>query len=111
MTKIAVTGFRGVPASWGGIEHHCENLYSRLAEKGYDITIYARSYYVPKGMTRYKGLKIKRLPTLNFKYTDALLHTLISIVHILFTNPDMTMGINKPWQHETPHGIDNHCIR
>jgi glycosyltransferase involved in cell wall biosynthesis len=89
MTKIAVTGFRGVPATWGGIEHHCENLYSRLAEKGYDITIYARSYYVPKGMSSYKGLKIKRLPTLNFKYTDALLHTLISIVHILFTNPDI----------------------
>jgi len=89
MTKIAVTGFRGVPATWGGIEHHCENLYSRLAEKGYDITIYARSYYIPRGMSRYKGLKIKRLPTLNFKYTDALLHTLMSIVHILFAKPDI----------------------
>jgi glycosyltransferase involved in cell wall biosynthesis len=89
MTKVAVTGFRGVPATWGGIEHHCENLYSRLAEKGYDITIYARSYYVPMRMSRYKGMKIKRLPTLNFKYTDALLHTLMSIVHILFTNPDI----------------------
>jgi len=40
MTTIAVTGFRGVPATWGGIEHHCDSLYSRLAEKGYDITIY-----------------------------------------------------------------------
>jgi glycosyltransferase involved in cell wall biosynthesis len=89
MTKIAVTGFRGVPATWGGIEHHCENIYSRLAEKGYDITIYARSYYTPSGIFRYKGLKIKRLPTLNFKYTDALLHTLISVVHILFSNPDI----------------------
>jgi glycosyltransferase involved in cell wall biosynthesis len=89
MTKIAVTGFRGVPATWGGIEHHCENLYSRLAEKGYDITIYARSYYIPREISRYKGLKIRRLPTLNLKYTDALLHTLISIVHILFTNPDI----------------------
>ncbi len=89
MTKIAVTGFRGVPATWGGIEHHCENLYSRLAEKGYDITIYARSYYISGEISRYKGMKIKRLPTLNFKYTDALLHTLISIVHILFTNPDI----------------------
>jgi glycosyltransferase involved in cell wall biosynthesis len=89
MTKIAVTGFRGVPATWGGIEHHCENLYSRLAEQGYDITVYARSYYISKGISSYKGLNIKRLPTLNFKYTDALLHTLISIVHILFTNPDI----------------------
>jgi glycosyltransferase involved in cell wall biosynthesis len=89
MIKIAVTGVRGVPATWGGIEHHCENLYSRLAERGYDITIYARNYYVPKDITAYKGLKIKRLPTLNLKYTDALLHTLFSIIHILFTNPDI----------------------
>lgn len=89
MIKIAVTGFRGVPATWGGIEHHCENLYSRLAQNGYDITIYARSYYVPREISTYKGLKIRRLPTLNFKYTDALLHTLISILCILFTNPDI----------------------
>ncbi|MFZ3044384.1 MAG: glycosyltransferase family 4 protein [Desulfatirhabdiaceae bacterium] len=89
MTKIAVTGFRGVPATWGGIEHHCENLYSRLAERGYDITLYVRSYYTPAEITFYKGMKIKRLPTLNLKYTDALLHTLISVIHILFTNPDI----------------------
>lgn len=89
MIKIAATGFRGVPATWGGIEHHCENLYSRLAERGYDITIYARTYYVPKGINSYKGLKIKRLPTLNLKYTDALLHTLFSMIHILFANPDI----------------------
>lgn len=89
MTKIAVTGFRGVPATWGGIEHHCENVYSRLAEIGYDITVYARSYYVPKEISEYKGLKIKRLPTLNFKYSDALLHTFFSLIHILFKNPDI----------------------
>lgn len=89
MIRIAVIGVRGVPATWGGIEHHCENLYSRLAERGYDITIYARNYYVPKGIKTYKGLKIKRLPTLYFKYTDALLHTLISVIHVLFVNPEI----------------------
>ena len=89
MTRIAVTGFRGVPATWGGIEHHCENLYSRLAQKGYDITIYARSYYTPQEISTYKGMRVKRLPTLNYKYSDALLHTLISVYHILFTRPDI----------------------
>jgi glycosyltransferase involved in cell wall biosynthesis len=89
MTEIAVTGIRGVPATWGGIEHHCENLYSRLTEKGYRITVYARNYYVPKDISEYKGLKIKRLPTLNLKYTDALLHTLFSVIHILLKNPDI----------------------
>jgi glycosyltransferase involved in cell wall biosynthesis len=89
MIKIAVTGLRGVPATWGGVEHHCENLYSRLAESGYDITIYARNYYVPKGIATYRGMKVKRLPTVNLKYTDALLHTLISVVHILIKNPDI----------------------
>ena len=89
MTKISVTGFRGVPATWGGIEHHCENLYSRLAKTGYDVTLYARSYYTPKEITSYKDMNIVRLPTLNLKYTDALLHTLISVFHILFKNPDI----------------------
>ncbi len=89
MVKIAATGLRGIPATWGGVEHHCENLYSRLAQQGYDITIYARSYYVPPGVKYYKGLKIVRLPTLNLKYTDALLHTFFSLIHILFTNPDI----------------------
>jgi glycosyltransferase involved in cell wall biosynthesis len=89
MTKIAVTGLRGVPATWGGIEHHCENLYAGMVARGYDITVYARNYYVPKEITTYKGMKIKRFPTLNYKYTDALLHTFISVVHILFKNPDI----------------------
>lgn len=87
--RIAVIGVRGVPATWGGVEHHCENLYSRLAEKGYDITIYGRNYYVPEDIELYKGMKIKRLPTLNFKYTDALLHTFFAMIHVLFTNPDI----------------------
>lgn len=89
MIRIAVTGLRGVPATWGGIEHHCENVYSRLIELGYDITVYARSYYISKEISEYKGLKIKRLPTLYFKYSDALLHTLFSLIHILFKNPDI----------------------
>jgi len=53
MARIAVTGLRGVPAAWGGVEHHCEELYSRLAANGHDITIYARSFYVKSDIKFY----------------------------------------------------------
>ncbi|MBF0495773.1 MAG: glycosyltransferase family 4 protein [Deltaproteobacteria bacterium] len=89
MVTIAVTGFRGVPGTWGGVEHQCEELYSRLAAKGYRIIIYARNSYVPKDITLYKGMEIRRLPTINTKYTEALIHTFLSILHILKSNPEI----------------------
>ena len=87
--KIAVTGLRGIPASWGGIEQHCEQIYSRMAARGHDITIYARKSYVPKGIIFHKGIRIKRLPTINTKYTEAFIHTFFSVLHILFTDTDI----------------------
>jgi glycosyltransferase involved in cell wall biosynthesis len=89
MAKIAVTGFRGVPATWGGVEHHCEELYSRLAANGHDITIYARSFYVKSDIKFYKGMKIIRLPTIGVIGLEAFVHTFLSMLHILKTRPDI----------------------
>jgi len=89
MARIAVTGLRGVPAAWGGVEHHCEELYSRLAANGHDITIYARSRYVRDDIEFYKGMKIVRLPTINVTGVEALVHTFLSMLHILKTRPDI----------------------
>jgi len=88
--KIAVTGFRGIPASWGGVEHHCEQIYSRLAAKGHEIVIYARSGYVTKDVRTYKGMRIVRLPTINTKHAEAFVHTFLALLHIIVkTNPDI----------------------
>jgi len=35
MARVAVIGLRGVPSTWGGVEHQCEQLYSRLAARGH----------------------------------------------------------------------------
>ncbi|MHC1742409.1 MAG: glycosyltransferase family 4 protein [Syntrophobacteraceae bacterium] len=86
---IAVTGFRGIPASWGGVEHQCEETYTRLAARGYSITAYARSHYVSETVRTYKGITIRRLWTLNTKYTEAILHTLLSVLDIIRTAPDI----------------------
>jgi glycosyltransferase involved in cell wall biosynthesis len=89
MAKIAVTGLRGVPASWGGVEHHCEELYSRLAARGHDVTIYARTPYVDRPVRWYKGIRIIRMPTIKKAGFEAFVHTFLSIFHILKSKPDI----------------------
>ncbi len=89
MARIAVTGFRGLPASWGGVEHYCEELYSRLAARGHDITIYARTPYVAGDIRSYRGMKIVRLPTIDRTGLEAFVHTLLSLFHIVKINPDI----------------------
>lgn len=85
--RVAVTGFRGIPATWGGVEHQCEELYTRLASRGHDITVYARSGYVPAGVRTYRGVRIQRIGTIQTKYTEAIVHTLLSLLHVVGTNP------------------------
>ena len=44
--KIVVIGTRGIPNIMGGVETHCEELFPRIAKRGFDITIIRRSNYV-----------------------------------------------------------------
>jgi glycosyltransferase involved in cell wall biosynthesis len=88
--KIAVTGMRGIPSSFGGAEKHSEELYTRLKRMGCDITIYARSGYLEDNITEFEGIKIKQISTLNTKHSEAILHTFKSIVDVLINDkPDI----------------------
>ena len=49
MKKIVVTGTRGIPGVMGGVETHCEELFPRLAQQGWDVTVVRRSDYVKDG--------------------------------------------------------------
>lgn len=89
MMCISVTGLRGVPATWGGVEHQCEQLYSRLAAKGHRITVYARSNYVPSGVRFYKNMRVIRLPAVGGKYGEAFVHTFLAVLHILREKPQI----------------------
>lgn len=58
MKKIVVTGTRGIPGVMGGVETHCEELFPRLAERGWDVTVVRRSNYVEDGLKEWKGVKL-----------------------------------------------------
>lgn len=40
--RIAVVGMRGIPSNYSGIERVGEELYPKLAERGHQITVFAR---------------------------------------------------------------------
>ncbi len=88
--KVVFIGQKGIPAIYGGIEKHVQELSTRLADLGYDITVYTRPYYTPAQKQYYQKVKLVSLPTIKSKHLDAISHTLIATIHALFKiNPDI----------------------
>jgi glycosyltransferase involved in cell wall biosynthesis len=82
LPRVAVLGLRGVPATWGGVERQCEELYTRLAAAGFSVTVYCRSSYVREKLREYRGLRLVRLPTLPGKHLEAFVHTFLACLHL-----------------------------
>jgi glycosyltransferase involved in cell wall biosynthesis len=76
--RIAFIGQKGVPATFGGIEHHVEEVGSRLADRGHDVTVFCRNNYVTERPSVYKGMRLVHLPTVASKHLDAIVHSFIS---------------------------------
>ena len=60
-----------------------EEVGTRLAARGLDVTVYCRSNYVPDGHTEHRGMCLVRLPTVSSKRLDAIVHSALSAVRAL----------------------------
>jgi glycosyltransferase involved in cell wall biosynthesis len=89
--KVALLGTRGVPASYSGFETCVEQLGSRLAAKGHDVTVYCRSHHIDYEEDVYKGMKLVKLPTLPTKHLDTIVHTFLSTMHTLTRRYDVAL--------------------
>lgn len=78
--KVAVVGVRGIPSIEGGIETHCEDLYPRLSEMGFDITLFARKAYVGPTPFNYKGVHVVPLWAPKSQGVEALVHTFYAVI-------------------------------
>src|SRR3989339_1395132 len=87
--RIAMIGQKGIPALYGGIERHVEDLSRELARQGHDILVYARSWYTPQAITNYRGVKIIHTPSWHTKHLDAITHTFFSTLHAIRQKPDI----------------------
>ena len=68
-------GQRGVPATFGGIERHVEEIGARLAARGHEVTVFCRTNYVAERLSEYRGMRLVHLPTVSSKHLDAIVHS------------------------------------
>lgn len=88
--KIIVLGTRGIPDILGGVETHCEELYSRIASLDHDVTVITRIPYVKdRSIKSYKGVKLKHLFAPKQKSVEAILHTFLGVMYAGFKRPDI----------------------
>ena len=119
--KIAVIGAKGLPAKQGGIEHHCQELYSRIVKQGHSVDLFARSSYTAS-LHHYnvQGIRVLPLPSVKLKGVDALLCSAVAgvvssrmnydIVHFHALGPALFSSLPKFTSFAkvvvTCHGLD-----
>lgn len=86
-------GQKGIPARGGGVERHVEELATRLAKNGHEVFVYCRDHYTSSSsssrVTAHNGVHCIYLPTIRTKHLDAILHTFLATVHVLFQRADI----------------------
>jgi len=92
--RIAMVGQKSIPARFGGIETHVEQLSTRLAARGHGVWVYCRNRFKPSpseiaasagfvrgpGGLAYKNVKLAYRPSINTKHFDAATHTFLCAV-------------------------------
>lgn len=135
--RIAMVGLRGLPATFGGIEKHVEELGSRLVAQGHEVTVFCRASYatdpadVPaeydylpaRGRTpgRYRGMILRNQPAPDGRGLEAFVHSGLAagatvgrgydIVHFHALGPGLFSPIPKLLTRagvvQTIHGLDD----
>ncbi len=86
--KIAFLGARGVVGTYSGIETYYEEVGSRLAARGHEVTAYCRKYFTPD-VPSHRGIRVRRLPSLRGKHLETLSHSLLGTFDCLWRDFDV----------------------
>lgn len=95
--RIFVVGARGFPGVQGGIEKHCEELYSRLTKnKDLDVTVIAIDKYANKSIRSWGNIHFKYVKSINSKSFEKLYYGLKSSIYTILKRPDIVhfQGLN-----------------
>ena len=88
--KVAVLGTRGIPDVQGGIETHCQHLFPRLAQLGFEITLFARKGYVKNDEPyKYRGVRVVPLKCSHKACFESISHTWRCLKAVRKIRPDV----------------------
>lgn len=93
--RLAILGTRGIPAHYGGFETFAEELGSRLAARGHEVTVYCRYQGHRPKQTSYRGVRLRYLPSIHTKHAETLSHTLLSAVDAAARDFDVVYVCNS----------------
>jgi glycosyltransferase involved in cell wall biosynthesis len=118
---IAMIGQKGLPATFGGIERHVEEIGWRLAARGHRVRVYCRHSYGEFGGPEYRGMELRVAPTVASKHLDAIVASATStgmamaahsdIVHFHALGPGLMAPLPRYLSRAgvvlTVHGLDH----
>ena len=88
MKTIAVIGTRGFPGIQGGVEAHSYHLYTHMQDV--HVRLYRRrAYLTEQSAQTFPNIEYVDLPSTRIKGFEAVWHTLLSVLHIMFHRPDV----------------------
>ena len=94
--RIAMLGHKRIPSREGGVEIVVEELSVRMVKKGHSVTCYNRrghhvsgAEYDESKLKEYKGVRVKRVLTLDFKGLAAMTASLSAAVCAAFGKYDV----------------------
>lgn len=94
--KIAMIGHKRIPSREGGVEVVVEELSTRMVALGYEVTCYNRRgrHVLDKEqkiekIKNYKGVKIKRVWTINLKGLSAMTASFFASICALFSDANV----------------------
>lgn len=83
--KIAMIGQKKVPSREGGVEIIVEELSTRMAAQGHEVTLFNRKRKREadeQPLIEYKGCKIKEIFTINKKSLDAIVYAFFATLKV-----------------------------
>jgi glycosyltransferase involved in cell wall biosynthesis len=82
-------GQKGIPATYGGVERHVQELAVRLVQRGHQVRVYNRPHYGPTEIRHYRGVEVVTIPSVATKHLDAITHATACTAHALASRPDV----------------------